>query len=215
MSQHPTAEPEELDIVSATGRPLGRAGRSEVHDGGHWHEVFHCLVLRSGPPARVVLQRRHRSKAAFGGLLDLSATGHLTAGERPIEGVRELNEELGLQAVAGDLTPVGVRLMADDGGEGENRERIHLYFLTDDRPLNGFNPEPSEVEAVVEVGVAELLTLLADDQLEVPVVHWSPGMAIEPATITVGDLVPPVDGYWTVALVMAQRFVAGQRPLGI
>jgi hypothetical protein len=29
------------------------------------------------------------------------------------------------------------------------------------------------------------------------------------------DLVPPMDGYWTVVTVMAERFVAGETPLAI
>ncbi|MEM7274044.1 MAG: NUDIX domain-containing protein [Actinomycetota bacterium] len=225
MTDHNAAEPERLDIVTATGAPLGDATRAEVHRDGRWHNVFHCLVIRSGRPARVVLQRRHRSKAAFPGLLDLSATGHLIAGERPIDGVRELNEELGTSASPGDLTPIGVRLLADDGGEGRNRERVHLYFLADDRSLADFGPDPAEVESLVEVEVADLLRLLAADQVDeedadtaassVSAVEWRPGSAERPTTIRQTDLVPAIDGYWVVVLVMAERFVAGDRPLAI
>jgi isopentenyldiphosphate isomerase len=220
---------EQLDIVTATGRFVRSAGRGEVHNGGHWHEVFHCLVVRPEAPARVVLQRRHRSKAAFPGLLDLSATGHLTAGETPRDGVRELNEELGTDATAADLVRVGVRLLADDEGEGTNRERVHLFFMTDDRPLDRFAPAPDEVESLVEVEAADLLALIdslrADDlrtddpgdqdDRSVPAVEWKPGSAPTATTIGATDLIKPTDGYWTVALVMAQRLVAGERPLAI
>lgn len=211
-----SGQPEAIDIVTATGEFVRRADRREVHDGAHWHEVFHCLVIRSTAPAKVILQRRHRSKAAFPGLLDLSATGHLTAGETPLDGVRELNEELGTEAKADELVPVGVRLLADDGGEGRNRERVHLYFTVDDRPLNGFAPAADEVESLVEVEVSGLLSLLEPlDSATVDATEWTPGSQPEPVAISAADMVKPTDGYWTVALVMAQRFVAGQRPLAI
>ena len=179
--------------------------------------MFHCLVVRSGSPARVVLQRRHRSKAAFPGLLDLSAAGHLTAGERPEDGIRELNEELGTDATLTDLVPIGVRLLADDDGEGRNRERVHLYFLSDDRPLDRFVPEPTEVESLVEVEALELLGLIGggDRTSTIDAVEWRPGSPPAPTTISAADLIKPTDGYWTVLLVMADRFVRGDRPLAI
>jgi len=211
------AGPERLDVVSPTGTPLGTATREEIHRDGLWHPVFHCLVVRPGPPARVVLQRRARTKATFPGRLDLSATGHLRAGERPVDGVRELEEELGLGDAAGRLEPVGIRLLADDGGEGRNRERVHLFFLADDRPLDAFRPEVAEVAAVVEIEVDPLLDVLSGAAATVKAVEWSPDRARgpEPVDVTVDDLVDPIDGYWSVVLVMAGRFALGRRPLGI
>jgi hypothetical protein len=46
-------------------------------------------------------------------------------------------------------------------------------------------------------------------------VEWRPGSA--PLTTTIGaqELIKPEDGYWTVVLVMAERFVRGERPLAI
>lgn len=213
---------EQLDIVSATGRYVRTADRSEVHDGGHWHEVFHCVVVRSGTPPTMILQRRHKSKAAFPGLLDLSATGHLGSGETPAEGVRELNEELGTTASAEDLTYVGVRLLADDDGEGQNRERVHLFFATDDRPIDGFAPDPVEVQSLVEVeirGLLDLIDALGENspglKSELSAVEWRPGGQPEPTVIRAEDLIKPADGYWTVVLVMADRFVRSDGPLAI
>lgn len=216
---------EQLDVVTPTGEYVETADRRAVHDQGRWHQVFHCLVIRSGTPARIVLQRRHQDKAAFPGLLDLSATGHLHAGESPSEGVRELNEELGIGADGEALVPVGVRLLADDDGEGANRERVHLFFLTDDRPLDEFRPEPTEVESLVEVGALDLLDLIARLGIDGPVapdpqpgidgVEWHPGAAPRAVRVTADDLIKPSDGYWTVLLLMAERFAAGERPLAI
>jgi isopentenyldiphosphate isomerase len=209
-----------LDIVTPTGEYIRTADRHEVHNGAHWHEVFHCLVIRSGTPARIIMQRRHHAKAAFPGLLDLSATGHLTAGETPAEGVRELNEEMGISASAEDLVPIGVRLLVDDDGEGMNRERVNMFFMRDDRPLDAFSPEPTEVESLVEIGAGELLDAIGrynvgDVGHRIEAVEWRPGSRPETVAIGATDLIKPVDGYWTVLLVMAERFAAGLEPLAI
>ncbi len=208
-------EPELLAVVSPTGVPLGSGPRPDVHRDGHWHAVFHCLIVRSEAPARVVLQRRHRSKPKFPDLLDLSATGHLRAGESPEDGVRELREEIGVDADPAQLVPVGVRLLADDTAEGRNRERVHLFFLTDDRPLDAYEPGPGEVESVVEAEVADLLELAGGAPGPVPGLECRAGGRPEPIEIRAGDLVEAIDGYWTVALIMAERFAAGRGPIGV
>ncbi len=208
-------EPELLSVVSPTGIPLGRGARRDVHRDGLWHAVFHCLIVRPGEPARVVLQRRDRSKPTFPGLLDLSATGHLHDGEGPSDGVREIREELGIEVDPDDLVPVGVRLLADDTPEGRNRERVHLFFLSDDRPLPAFTPGPSEVESLVEAPVDGLLALAGGQAGPIEGQEWRPGGPIEPVELRASDLVDAIDGYWTVVLVMAQRFASGQHPIAV
>ncbi len=207
--------PEMIDIVSPTGAYEDTASREQVHADGQWHQVFHCLIIRPEAPARVVLQLRHQQARAFPGLLDLSAAGHLLAGESPLDGIRELEEEVGIQVDQDLLVPLGVRLLADDAGEGTNRELAHVFFLSDDRPLDQFNPDPDEVMGLAETSASGLLALLADDVEHLDAHQYVPGGEIEPITIVKSDLVKPIGGYWTVLLVMAERFANGQRPVAI
>lgn len=181
-----------------------------VHAQGLWHQVFHCLVLR--PSARsIVLQRRAFTKAAFPGQLDLSATGHLEAGETPLDGLREFEEELGIELDPRHLISLGTRLLADDNGEGKNRERIHVFFVLDDRPITEYRPPPHEVADIVEIGVTDLLAILGDHNLEVAARSAMKG------AVSVGntDLVEGSDGYWTVLAVMAHRALAGETLLAV
>lgn len=204
-----------LDVVEPDGTPIGTRSRREVHAEGLWHQVFHCLLVRSGPPARVVLQQRAVGAASFPGKLDLSATGHLGAGEAPLDGVRELHEELGIDVDPARLVPVGARLLVDDRGEGRNRERVNLFFLVDDRPLHDFRPDPGAVEALVELEVADLALVVGDPGVRVPAQRWVPGAEPTPVVVSQAGLVPSVDGYWTVLAVMAQRFARGEGPIAI
>ena len=205
---------EAIDRVTATGVFVETLSRSEVHRLGHWHQVFHCLIVR---PTRstVVLQRRSASARSFAGRLDLSATGHLVAGEDPTAGIRELREELGIHVDHDQLVPLGTRLLADDSGEGQNRERIHVFLLSDERPLTDFEPDPSEVQSLVEVPIDELLLVLDDPAAEAKATEWQPGSKPRDTILSAQELVGQVDSYWLVLLVMAQRFVDGNRPLAI
>lgn len=206
-----SAPGEQIDVVNpATGETLVTEDRAVVHAEGLWHQVFHCLVLRPSAQS-IVLQRRAYTKSAFPGLLDLSATGHLEAGEVPLDGVREFEEELGTSLDVDLLIPIGTRLLADDNGEGRNRERVHVFFALDDRPLTDYRPPPHEVAGLVEIGVHDFLAMLGDPALSVEVRSTPSGSE----TISRADLVEGADGYWTVLAVMAQRALAGETLLAI
>lgn len=208
---------EQLDVVNpATGIVTGTGSRFDVHRQGLWHQVFHCLVLR--PAGRsVILQRRAATKAAFPLKLDLTVTGHLETGEQPSDGCREMAEELGVPFAPTDLIPIGTRLLADDGGEGHNRELVHVHFALADRPLTSYRPPVHEVDGLVELSAEGLAAILTDDRVRRPARSAS---ALEPEAsteITVGrhDLVPGNDGYWTVLAVMAERALDNSPLLGI
>lgn len=211
---------EMLDVVDDMGRHVTTKTREAVHLDGDWHRVFHCqIVAERDGVAMMVLQRRAAAKAAFPGLLDISAAGHLATGETPLEGIRELEEELGVNVDPSELVLLGERRLVDDSGEGRlNRELTSVFLLRDDRPLDAYVIEPSEVDAIVDVPVVELLAMLGGDVAEVTVdgVAAAGSAHAHPIreTIEIADLVPGSD-YWITLMVMAQRLVAGQRPLAI
>ncbi|WP_419912875.1 NUDIX hydrolase [Candidatus Poriferisodalis sp.] len=210
---------EQLDVVDEVGRYLRTAPRDEVHERGEWHRVFHCQIvtLRDGVPT-AVLQQRSRAKAAFAGLIDISAAGHLAAGEAPLDGVRELEEELGVTPAGTDLVPLGVRRLADDSGEGTlNCELTSVYLLRDDRPLTDYVLARDEVDAVLDAPIADLLALFGGaPSITVKGISSAghPDASEITLEVTLDDFVPSSE-YWVVLMVMAQRFLAGQGPLAV
>ena len=209
-------DPDELlDAFDDGLQLIGPTPRLVVHRDGLWHQVFHCLIVRSAPPARVLLQRRPATARSFAGLLDLSATGHLLTGEEPRDGVRELAEELGITVEPADLVPLGRRLLVDDSGEGRNREIVNAFLLPLDTPLESFDLDGCDVAGLVELDVAGLLQILADDTVVMAARELGTDSVVRPITCHAADLVPPVDGYWTVLAVMAERFVARELPVSI
>lgn len=86
-----------LDIYDEQDQHLGICERSEVHRLGHWHHTFHCWLIRDTSEGRqLVFQQRHPDKDTFPDMYDITAAGHLSAGETFIEAAREIQEELGV-----------------------------------------------------------------------------------------------------------------------
>src|SRR6266550_495119 len=99
----PPALQELIDVLTAEGQPTGiRKPKNEIHCDGDWHRAAHIWII--APDGRFLLQRRSLRKENNPGLWDVSAAGHLSAGESASEAaVRETFEELGLQLDARDL----------------------------------------------------------------------------------------------------------------
>jgi len=92
-----------IDVLSPDGRPTGnRKPKDAIHRDGDWHRAAHVWIL--APDSRVLLQRRSLRKENNPGLWDVSAAGHLSAGESAADAaVRETFEELGLRIAAEEL----------------------------------------------------------------------------------------------------------------
>lgn len=231
---------EVLDVLDASGNVIGSATRAEVHAKGLWHRTFHCLVMRSLATASinsgsgelgshdgaasgvaVVLQRRSLASRTFPGLIDLTASGHLTTGEEPRHGIRELAEETGLIADPQRLLSLGVHVIVDERPGRLNREHVHVFLLVDNTPLTGFDPNHNEVEGLIEVSTTDLLELfhrqrLHDNRFQIEAIELSAThRVVNPVLVTPDDLIPDSHNYFVKVLIMAERHARGLRPLAI
>ncbi len=124
-----------FDVVDEMDRPVGLATRRDVHERGLRHRAVHVLVYNSA--GEVFLQRRSFSKDSHPGRWDSSASGHLDAGEAYLgAAVRELSEELGVEATAGELDELG-RLEAC---EATGQEFVRVYRVRREGPFR-WHPE--------------------------------------------------------------------------
>ena len=151
------SDDELIDVMTEEGGPvLGGDGRqrqktrAEIHRDGDWHAAFHLWVV-SG--SGVLLQRRGSHKHSWPSRLDATAAGHLTAGEQPLDGLREAEEELGVAYSASALFGLGIHDVEEEAEDGTiNREHQHLFGVFDDRPLTAFTSlQDEEVDGLVEI----------------------------------------------------------------
>lgn len=135
---------EMIQAVNENREPAGIFSRSEIHKRGLWHETFHCWVIKGED---VLMQIRSRTKKDFPGMLDISAAGHLAAGERVHDGVRELHEEIGVLVDFDQLTPLAVVKDEIRLPGFIDREWTHVFLLEVPEGTE-FTLQEEEVEAV-------------------------------------------------------------------
>lgn len=99
-----------FDVVDEVGNPIGdTVERSIAHADGVRHRTAHIWIARrQNDKWQVLLQKRSLTKDSFPGRFDTSSAGHIQAGDEPLESaMRELKEELGVEAKPEDLRFVG------------------------------------------------------------------------------------------------------------
>jgi len=188
------ADDEILDVFDEHGGHLGTKRRADVHRDGDWHLAFHLWVVA---PAGVLLQRRARGKASWPGFLDASAAGHLLAGESIRDGLREVEEELGVAYAFDDLVQLGVHRVADAERSGTvNRELQHVFAMRDDRPLTAWRDfDRVELEGLVLIGhdgFAALAAAVNGERASAGVVRaqsWD-GSSQDDIDVSVAEVVP-------------------------
>lgn len=151
-----------IDIVTENGKPTGKTAlKSEAHKNGWWHNTIHLWLYTND--GEILLQQRSRKKDIFPLLWDVSAAGHIDAGE-PMEhaAIREVEEELGLQLKPEELTKIGVHKHASTYANGtiQDNEFHHVFVAELKVNLQNLTPQEEEVEAIKLVTFNELIKLL-------------------------------------------------------
>jgi isopentenyl-diphosphate delta-isomerase len=163
--------PDELvEVVDAADRPLAVMPLRDVHRQSLRHRSV--LVLVYDADHRIFLQKRNRNKSLYPGRWDLSATGHVQAGESRSEAAaRELREELGIIA---DRLRLIRRIPA---GQETGFEFVSLYSAG--RIAQEPRPNADEVEDGMFTDKAELAYLVENyrDMLTPGLVYfWERGL---------------------------------------
>ncbi|HZY65326.1 MAG: NUDIX domain-containing protein [Actinomycetota bacterium] len=206
---------EKIDALDEQGRPTGKVvWKSEAHRRGIWHRCFHCWVTgtdNSGEPYLLV-QRRAAGKSTWPGRLDVTAAGHLAAGEETLDGLRELEEELGLSPDPERLVSLGTRRIEQDISQGCDREFHDVFLLQDDTPPEKLRLQEEEVESVLRINLDAVEKLEAGGAVAVREWRGTEGAS---GRITMEDFVPNEDDYLMRVARAARRMHAGEEPGGL
>ena len=127
-----------IDIYDENMNHLGTAPRSQAHHEGLWHMTFHCWIVSR--PDKIWLQRRGEHVETHPNKLDISSAGHLLAGERPKDGIREIKEELGLDVDFNKLTKLFTGKKITERPGYINHEFTATYLLETHKIRSRFIP---------------------------------------------------------------------------
>ena len=151
-----------LDIVDEEGIPTGEVVRRSVaHEKGIPHRTAHVWIFRKNESRiEILLQKRSADKDSYPGCYDISSAGHIPAGVDFVpSALRELREELGLDASADDLVYCGRRRIhyeADFHGKSFIDNQVsNIYMYWKDLDPADLMLQAEEVESVVWIGFDE------------------------------------------------------------
>ena len=211
-----------MDIYNANLKHQGVMDRIQAHMEGKWHRTFHCWVVSNAEEGSVLFQKRSDTMRNYPGLLDVSAAGHLVAGETIEEGVREVTEELGIVIQDDQLHYLGERVEVMDQANGQrNREYQSVYLYRSDLPLAQYQAQKEEVAALVwmpiRVGMQLMQGQISSLDLRGYSYEISTAQAWAPFTMSVtrDSFIPRIQRYYTTAMIMAERLLANAGPLAI
>lgn len=164
---------EAIDVLDASGDFTGRVKlKSDVHRDGDWHRSVHVWIVT--PDGRFLLQKRAATKQSHPNLWDISAAGHISAGEGSVvSAVREIEEELGLSVAPEELRLVAQSRIEWSLNEGRflENEFHDIYMVRRDVDIGSLRLQASEVDDARLVTIDELRAL-AERRDASLVPHW-------------------------------------------
>ncbi|GCE09082.1 NUDIX hydrolase [Dictyobacter aurantiacus] len=206
-------ETEQLAIFSETMERIGVRTRAEVHREGYWHETFHCwFVQRQADRRSILFQQRAAQKKDYPNQLDITAAGHLLAHETPRDGVREIQEELGLELAFDDLVSAGILPDPFLRPGFLDREFCHLFFYLLSIPITDLVLQREEVACIVRVELEDFERLLRQQVSEISAPVYLTDSA-DPQTIITRnfqreDFCPHTDQYYETLLKFAYQLLS-------
>ncbi|KAB8138127.1 NUDIX hydrolase [Gracilibacillus oryzae] len=143
-------ETEQLKIFDDNRKEIGIASRSDVHKFGYWHEVFHCwFVSTENEVNYIYLQLRSANKKDYPNLYDITAAGHLLADETVKDGVREIEEELGISVAYDELFPLGTIDYCVIRKDFIDKEIANVFLHKFNMKMDDFTLQKEEVAGMV------------------------------------------------------------------
>lgn len=150
-------KPMELfDVRDTDGSPSGIVQeRGVVHREGLLHSTVHIWIVRRKENGgyEVLLQKRSAQKDSNPGCYDISSAGHVEAGKDYLESaLREMKEELGIDALSEDLQEVGFHRGSFEavfhGKPFRDEELSMVYLYRKEISISELTLQESEVESV-------------------------------------------------------------------
>ncbi|MBP1990600.1 GrpB family protein [Paenibacillus eucommiae] len=153
-----------FDIFNTNMQKIGTASRQEAHAQGLWHQTFHCWIIHTSSTGDLSLlfQLRQKDKDTFPNLLDISCAGHLSTNENAEDGIRELQEELGIDVAYNELFSCGV--VAEENiisQELVDREFCHVFLYECNQPLHAYKFQLSEISGLFLIDLNDFKQLIS------------------------------------------------------
>lgn len=208
-----------IDIYDENMQLIGQASKEQAHREGLWHKAFRCWIIKKDKAnnCKVWMQLRSKNKQLYPNLLATSAAGHLKSGEENRDGIREIEEELGLKIDKEKLVKLftGKRIYRDD--KMIDNEFNPTYLCEIDKDFQSLKLQPEEVDGIFEFDLEDLLNLFNH---KVEKIYSSglvrsddkQGTELKTGYFWRKDFVPHEDDYYQKVFTTIKRYNEGITP---
>ena len=153
-----------FDVLNEHGEYLNKVeSRAECHKNGLWHRAV-VLFIISEDNSKVLLQKRSANKKLWPNLWDVTAAGHVLAGELGYQTViRETKEEIGVDITKNDLEFIGGTRSENISGNIINRHFNEFYIVHKDIDINDIVLQEEEVQDIKWFNKEEIISRINDN----------------------------------------------------
>lgn len=158
---------EYLDIIDENGKIIAKEDRKTVHKNGLKHHASGIVILdKSG--GGFLSQQRAYNKDKNPGLFDISASGHVPAGQNVLKSLlREIKEELGIEI---DIKQIKLfdkywRRETFNNGRFIENELDYIYITQAHIDLSKITIQEEEVEQVILLSAEQLKEKMANNEM--------------------------------------------------
>ena len=149
---------EMVDVLTETGKFTDNVEMKQLcHKKGLWHKAVAVFIINS--KKQVLLQKRSKNKKMWPDMWDISAGGHVLAGEFGFQAIiREIKEELGLSVKKEEIIFIGCSTSINKKGDILNKHFNEYYVVTkdiDEKKLKLQKEEVSEVKWIKKEEIIE------------------------------------------------------------
>lgn len=140
---------EYFDVLNEFGDYTNKVEtREECHKKGLWHKAVVIFII-SNDNKRILLQQRSATKKLWPNLWDITAGGHVLAGELGYQTViRETKEEIGIDIKMQELVFIGSTISENKSGDIINRHFNEYYIVHKDVDIKDIVLQEDEVQDI-------------------------------------------------------------------
>ncbi len=156
-----------FDVLNENGEYTNTiASREECHEKGLWHKAVVVFIL-SEDNSKVLLQKRSATKRLWPNLWDITAGGHVLAGEFGYQSViREAEEEIGVKLDKSSLEFIGATTSINLKGDIINKHFNEYYIAHSNVNLKDVVLQKEEVQDIKWFSKEEVIARIKNNYEE-------------------------------------------------
>ena len=158
---------EMVDVLTETGKFTDNVEMKQLcHKKGLWHKAVAVFIINS--KKQVLLQKRSKNKKMWPDMWDISAGGHVLAGEFGFQAIiREIKEELGLSVKKEEIIFIGCSTSINKKGDILNKHFNEYYIVTKDIDEKNLSLKKEEVSEVKWINKEEIIERIKNNYDEI------------------------------------------------